>query len=114
MTKETTLNELGQMLTHVVENMATKDDLAELRTELRAEMAELRTEFGVEMAELRTELRADMATGFSEIMTELTDIKRRLKTVEAAIEDHGGHSKEIDHAFERIAAIERHIGLTAK
>ena len=34
--------------------------------------------------------------------------------VEAAVENHAGHSKEIDHALERIAAIERHLGITKK
>ena len=47
------------------------------------------------------------------IMEELADIKQRLKDVEAAVEDHTGH-KEIDHALERIAAIEKHFGLDKK
>jgi hypothetical protein len=48
------------------------------------------------------------------IMDELADIKRRLKDIEASAEDHTGHSKEIDHALERIAAIEKHLGLDKK
>ena len=32
--KKTTLNELGNMLTHVVKHMATKDDLAAVETRL--------------------------------------------------------------------------------
>ena len=48
------------------------------------------------------------------IMDELADIKRRLKDLEAAVEDHAGHSKEIDHALERIAAIEKRLGITKK
>ena len=32
MAKETTLNEIGEMLAHVVKHMATKDDLQELAT----------------------------------------------------------------------------------
>ena len=32
--KKTTLNELGEMLSHVVEHMATKDDIADLRKEM--------------------------------------------------------------------------------
>jgi dynactin complex subunit len=32
--KKTTLNELGEMLTHVVKHMATKDDLAAAETRL--------------------------------------------------------------------------------
>ena len=35
MAKETTLNEIGEMLDHVVEHMATKDDVREIvRTEV--------------------------------------------------------------------------------
>jgi len=34
MTKKTTLNELGEMLTFVVKHMATKDDIADLRREM--------------------------------------------------------------------------------
>ena len=32
--KKTTLNELSEMLTHVVKHMATKDDLAEIKSTL--------------------------------------------------------------------------------
>ena len=58
-------------------------------------------------------VRAEMATkdDISGIRSELSDIKGRLKAVEAAVKDHAGHSKEIDHALERIAAIERHLGI---
>ena len=31
MTKETTLNELGSMMEHIVKHMATKEDLAEIK-----------------------------------------------------------------------------------
>lgn len=48
------------------------------------------------------------------IMDELAAIKRRLKDIEASVEDHAGHSKEIDHALERIAAIEKHLSLDKK
>jgi hypothetical protein len=34
MAKKTTLNEVGEMLAHVVNHMATKDDIAELRKEV--------------------------------------------------------------------------------
>jgi K+/H+ antiporter YhaU regulatory subunit KhtT len=90
MAKKTTLNEVGSMLTHVVKHMATKEDIANVRKEMAT--------------------KNDIAG----IMEELADIKRRLKDVEAAVEDHAGHSKEIDHALERIAAIERHLGITKK
>ena len=34
MAKKTTLEEIGEMLTHVVKHMATKDDLADMRREM--------------------------------------------------------------------------------
>ena len=33
MAKETTLNEIGEMLAHIVKHMATKDDIADVRRE---------------------------------------------------------------------------------
>ena len=38
MTKDVTLNEVGEMLEHVVKHMATKEDVAELRDQLRSEL----------------------------------------------------------------------------
>ena len=34
MAKKTTLNELGEMLAHVLKHMATKEDIADLRNEM--------------------------------------------------------------------------------
>ena len=34
MAKKTTLDEIGEMLTHVLKHMATKDDLADMRREM--------------------------------------------------------------------------------
>ncbi|MBI4088325.1 hypothetical protein HY418_03025 [Candidatus Kaiserbacteria bacterium] len=48
------------------------------------------------------------------IMSELTDVKQRLTRLEETVADHAGHSKEIDHAFERIAAIEKRLGIKAR
>ena len=39
--KDITLNELGEMMTHVVKHMATKEDLSELKTELKADIERL-------------------------------------------------------------------------
>ena len=46
MPKKMTIDELGEMLTHVVNHMATKEDIAELRREMatKDELASLRTE----------------------------------------------------------------------
>ena len=79
--------------------MATKKDIADVRGEMATGFASIREE---------------MATGFAGIREELTDIKQRLKAVEVAVGNHSGFSKEIDHAFERIAAIEKHLALKQK
>ena len=39
MAKKITLNELGDMLAHVVKHMATKDDIADLKLELKGDIA---------------------------------------------------------------------------
>lgn len=52
------------------ERLATKDDLAVLGSDLRAEMADLRGDLRAEIADLRTELR----TGIAELRTEMRDI----------------------------------------
>ena len=81
MARKTTLDELGEMLAHVVHNMATKDDIARLDTKIdRLEIS---------------------------ITRELDGIKQQLANVI-------GFGKEIDHALERIAAIEKHLGINQK
>src|SRR3989338_2992477 len=109
MVKKTTLNEVGEMIRHVVKHMATKEDIAEVRKEMatKADITDVRGEVTTGFASIRKEMatKADIAG----IMTELADIKQRLKAVERAVENHSGFSKEIDHAFERIAAIGKHL-----
>ena len=83
--KETTLNELGEMLAHVVERMATKDDVRSIVTE--------------EVAP---------------VLAELGSIRRELDDLREKVENVWGFRKEIDHALERIAAIEKHLGIDKK
>jgi predicted RNase H-like nuclease (RuvC/YqgF family) len=93
--KETTLNELGQMLTHVVEHMATKEDIAAIKSELKGDIATL----GEQVASVEGELRA---------------MRRDLDDLREEVENVLGFRKEIDHALERIAAIEKHLGINKK
>lgn len=93
--KETTLNELGEMLAHVVEHMATKEDIAALRTEFKSDIAAL-------------------AEQVASIERELKTIRRDLNELTEKVENISGYRKEIDHAFERIAAIEKHFGLSKR
>jgi len=53
MAKETTLNEIGDMLAHVVKHMATKDDVAEVRRELKGDIIRV----SEQVASIETQLR---------------------------------------------------------
>jgi polyhydroxyalkanoate synthesis regulator phasin len=90
--KETTLTELGEMLGLVVEHMATKEDLTAVKFELKSDIAAL----------------AEQVDG---IENELKQIRRDLYDLMDKVENIAGYRKEIDHALERIAAIEKHLGL---
>jgi hypothetical protein len=60
MAKKTTLNEIGEMLTHVVKHMATKDDITELRHDLKGDIANLQTQVNSierQLRETKTEVR---------------------------------------------------------
>jgi hypothetical protein len=83
--KKTTLKELGEMLTHVVDHMATKDDVRAIVRD--------------ELVPIRSELKS--------IRGDLDDLKEKFENVI-------GFQKEIDHALERIAAIEKHLGINKK
>lgn len=81
---ETTLKELGEMLMHVVDHMATKDDIATLAGQLTS---------------MERELKA--------IRGGLDDLREK-------VENASGFRREIDHALERIATIEKHHGVNRK
>ena len=51
--KKTTLNEIGEMLEHVVKHMATKDDVAEARRELKGDIIRV----SEQVASIETQLR---------------------------------------------------------
>jgi hypothetical protein len=60
-------------------DVATHDDLALLRSDLRAEMAELRSDLRAEMAELRSDLRGEMAELRSDFTIEMVPPEARLQ-----------------------------------
>ncbi len=60
-------------------DVATHDDLALLRTDLRREMAELRGELRSEMAELRGEFRSEMTELRSDVRLEIASLETRLQ-----------------------------------
>jgi methyl-accepting chemotaxis protein len=106
--KETTLKEVGEMLAHVVEHMATKEDIADIRREM-ATKDDLNS-FRQEFRDFRDETRQN----FREIRAELADIRRDVEELKSRADNSAGYSKEIDHALARIAAIEKHLGIERK
>jgi hypothetical protein len=96
--KETTLKEVGEMLTHVVEHMATKEDVA--RIDLRLDKVEMRL--------------TSVETRLSSIELELRSIRQDFDDLRDKVENVSGFRKEIDHALDRIAAIEKHLGIDKK
>jgi predicted nucleic acid-binding Zn-ribbon protein len=47
----------------------------------------------------------------SNIETELREIRKRLEALEEAAKSSSGFAKEIDHLLDRVAKIEKHLGL---
>ena len=103
-TKETTLKEVGEMLAHLAKHMATKEDIADIRLEMA--MKDDFSSFRQEFRDFRDETRQN----FREVHAELADIRRDLENLKSRVDNISGYGKEIDHALERIAAIEKHLG----
>ena len=53
MAKKITLKEIGDMLAHVVKHMATKDDIADLKIELKGHIARVQEQVNSIEAELK-------------------------------------------------------------
>ena len=96
---------MGEMLSYIVENMATKEDIADVRRDMATRD---------ELAAARDELRAEMREGFASIREELRDIRRVVENLQTPVGNTEGYSKEIDHALARIARIEKHLGIEAQ
>jgi hypothetical protein len=87
--KKTTLNELGDMLTHVVKHMATKDDIA--RLDKRIDKLDAKID----------NVESNLAGKINRLDTKLTKFEER----------------EIDKRLQlevRVSAIEKHHGLDKK
>jgi hypothetical protein len=107
--KETTLNELGEMLGHVVEHMATKEDTARIDTridDLRVEMID-QFEHADKQFQITHDRLRDMAA-------EIAVMHRRIERLEELGASNAGFAKEIDHLLTRVAEIEKHLGIDKK
>ena len=89
--KETTLKEVGEMLTHVVAQMATKEDIAGVNDRLDK-----------------------IETRLGSLEREVAAIRRDLDELSEKVDNAVGFRKEIDHALERTGAIEKHLGINKK
>ena len=109
MAKETTLKEVGEMLGHVVEHMATKEDVAKLDTRIDDLKAEMIDQF--EHADKQCRATHDR---LRDIAAEIAVIHRRVERLEELGASNAGFAKEIDHLLTRVAEIEKHLGIDKK
>ncbi len=93
MAKKITFGEIGETLAFIVERMATKDDVRAI---------------------IRAEVPGIVREQTQDIRDELASIRRDLKELKEKADNTTGLTKEIDHALERIGAIEKHLGINKK
>src|ERR1700730_15354237 len=98
--KETTLKEVGEMLTHVVTHMATKEDVARLDKGLDDLRTEMIDKF--EHADKQFEATHDRLRDMS---AEIAVIHRPIERLEEQGASNAGFAKEIDHLLARVASI---------
>ena len=55
-----------------------------------------------------------LLTNLTSIHADLVDIRKGLDDLHRQCENISGFGQEIDHALERIAAIEKHLGISHK
>ena len=85
-----------EIVNFIKDHMLTKDEGAtknDVRDTIRKEVPELLRE------------------GTNDIRAELAMTRRDLESLAATLDNSAGLPKEIDHALERIATIEKHLGI---
>ena len=105
-----------QILRQMRGEMATKADLAALRTDLRAELAS-KSELGALRSELKSDmhsLRADVASDLMSMRKELTD---QIVGLRRAVVDYHtsviGHGVLISDLEARVRRVEQHLNLSS-
>jgi hypothetical protein len=81
---------------------ATNENIGDLKTEMMEQFEHVDKLFGATDDRLR------------DIASEIAVIHRRVERLEEQGASTAGFAREIDHALERIAAIEKHLGLKKK
>jgi chromosome segregation ATPase len=107
--KPATLESLATLISRTAASADKKfaalaDDIADIKSSMPTKDDFARLDKG--MASL-----SEQTTG---IERELKSIRRDLNDLTEKFENISGFRKEIDHALERIAAIEKHLGLSRK
>jgi hypothetical protein len=90
--------EIQELSEFIRDHMATKEDLADLATK----------------DDVRTIVSNALDERLKPITHELAAIRRDLDALSQKVENMIGYRKEMDHALERIATIERHLGIGKK
>ena len=110
---DATLTGVQELLMHVVEHMATKEDIVAVREEMTDGLASIREEMATktDLAEGLESVRVEMSAGFASVRSQISEVRRDLNDLEETVESHSGFAKEIDHNLARTIAIERHLGL---
>ncbi len=67
-------------------DLATRSDLAELRSEIKFDLAELRAELKAAIAELRAELKAELAELRVELRAEIAAVRAEMRALELRFE----------------------------
>ena len=62
----------------------------------------------------KDEVRLIVREELRDVQNELKAIRRELDELTEKVDNITGYRKEIDHALERIAAIEKHLGINKK
>ena len=68
-----------------VAQLATKDDVALCKADIRADLAEVKSELGADIAGLRSDLGADIAGLRSELGADISKLDVRIATLEAKL-----------------------------
>ncbi len=72
-------------LVAVMPHLATKADLASLRTALTGDTASLRTDLTSDIASVRTELKTDIASLRTELKTDIASVRTEVAQVESSL-----------------------------
>ncbi len=87
------------------ETVATKADISDFATKDEVRSI-VRTEIDAALIPIKLDLQY--------IKDDVRDIRNRIEKLEESTKNHSGFAKEIDHLFDRIATIEKHLGIKIK